>query len=269
MKRRLAWGAAAVAVYATLALTHSLTSPLTLPLFDGLAPAAPYRYVDPPPDLADANELPEPGEGVVDLVKKGSAATSISTGDGQMQIVLPEGAFPARKGEKRIDVEIAPQGPSEPLDAGGGALVEGNAYRVTANYSKSGDPAVLEESMTVVLRYPTFSTVIVRREGDTWRRLRTQISAASLQLFADSDEIGAFATAGKPHVPGWRRWLPYGGAAAGVLAGVVGYLSGRRSRERRRRRGRMGRRHEATRGSGRAQPSDGNAWRRLRSWLRR
>lgn len=269
MKRRLAWGIAAVAAYGIAALGHALTSPLTLPLFDGLAPAAPYRYVDPPADLAGANELPEPGEGIVDIVKKGSAATSISTGDGQLQVVLPDGAFPPRAGEKQIDVNLTALVPPEPLDAGGGAVVEGNAYRVTATYSRSGAPAVLERAMTVVLRYPTFATVIVRREGEAWRRLPTQVSAASLQLFADSDEIGVFATAGKPHAPGWRRWLPYAAAAAGLLAGVVGYLSGRRSRERRRRRGRMGRRHEAKAGVPPARRSAAGAWHRLRSWLRR
>jgi hypothetical protein len=269
VSRRLAWGAAALAIYALAVIVHARIAPAMRPLYDGLAPAAPYRYADPPPDLEAENELPEPGEGIVDIVGKGTAASSISTGDGQMQVVLPKGAFPARKGEKRVDVRIEPLAPEPPLEIGDGVVVEGNAYRVSAEYGKSGEPAALERPMTAVLRYPSFATVMVRRDGNAWRRLETQISQASLQLFADSEEIGEFATAGRPHTPGWRRWLPYAAGGAGVVAGVIGYLTGRRTRERRRRRGRMGRRHE-TKQRRRSRATDGgNVWRRLRGWLRR
>lgn len=266
--RRLVWGAAALAVYALAAMVHARIAPFTRPLYDGLAPAAPYRYVDPPPDLVDANEPPEPGEGIVDIGGKGSAATSISTGDGQMQVVLPKGAFPGRKGEKRIDIRLEPAAAPRPLEVGDGVIVEGNAYAVTARYAKSGEEAELERAMTVVLRYPAFSTVMVRRDR-TWRRLETQVSEASLQLFADSDRLGAFATAGRPHTPGWRRWVPYAAGGVGLLAGVVGYITGRRSRERRRRRGRMGRRHERDRPRARNRAADASAWQRFRGWLRR
>jgi hypothetical protein len=227
--RRLLWGAAAIAVYVTAALVVADDGRVVpRPLYDGLAPAAPYRFVSPPPDLAGDNEQPEPGTGVVDLVgKEGSAPTSISTGDGQLQVVLQEGTFAAKEKEKAVEVALTPLVAPPPLDIGGGLKIEGNAYRVDAKYAKSGDAAEAQRELTVVLRFPNNASVMVRRDGRSWTRLGTQISAASLQLFAATDRLGTFAGAGKPHRT-WTRWIPYGAGGLGVIAGIVGYLSGRR-----------------------------------------
>ena len=236
MMRRWLWGVIAIAVYVTAALVVARTGVVVpRPLYDGLAPAAPYRFVSPPPDLAHGNEQAEPGEGIVDLTKDGSEPTSISTGDGQMQIVLQKGAFGAKKKERSVEVELEPFVPPSPIEVGGGLRIEGNAYRVSAMYARSNDPAELRRDATIVLRYPNNSSVIVRRDGSTWRHLETQVSVGSLQLFAGSDRIGAFAAAGTPHTT-WTRWIPYGAGALGLIAGVVGYLSGRRGWLRRGRR---------------------------------
>jgi hypothetical protein len=226
--RRWLWGAAAIAVYVTVALVvagSGLVVPR--PLYDGLAPAAPYRFVSPPPDLAADNEQPEPGDGVVDLVKGTSQATSISTGDGQLQVVLQKGTLRTATTEKEIRVAIEALVPPEPVDLDDGLRIEGNAYRVVAEGTKSREAADVRRDLTVVLRYPNNATVLVRRDGARWRKLETQISHGSLQLFAASDRLGVFAAAGKPRST-WTRWIPYGAGVLGVLAGVVGYLSGRR-----------------------------------------
>jgi hypothetical protein len=245
MRRRLVWGGAAVAVYVAAALAVARTGTVVpRPVYDGLAPAAAYRFVSPPPDLAAANEPPEPGDGVVDLIGKGSAATSISTGDGQMQVVFQKGTFPASKGEKTIEVAIEPLEPPPPQEVEGGLRIEGNAYRVNAVYAKSGDRARPQRTLTAVLRYPSNATAMVRREGNGWTKLKTQSSVASLQLFAETDEIGMFAAAGKPHRT-WTRWVPYGAAGLGLVAGIIGYLSGRRGWFRRRKRTRQQQRQRA------------------------
>jgi hypothetical protein len=226
--RRLGWGVVAVAAYVSAALVVANGGRvMPRPLYDGLAPAAPYRFASPPPDLAGDNEQPEPGKGVVDIVGKSSAPTSISTGDGQLQVVLQKGTFEARMKEKAVEVTMTPFVPPEPLDIGGGLRIEGNAYRVDAKYAKSDEVAGAKQDLTVVLRFPNNASVMVRREGNGWERLETQISAASLQLFAPTDRLGVFAGAGKPHST-WTKWVPYGAGVLGVLAGVVGYLSGRR-----------------------------------------
>jgi hypothetical protein len=228
MMRRWLWGGVAITVYVTAALVVARSGAvIPRPLYDGLAPTAPYRFVSPPPDLAGDNEQPEPGKGIVDLVKDGSEPTSISTGDGQMQIVLQKAAFAARAKEKSVEVKLEALVPPAPIEVGKGLRIEGNAYRVTAAYAKSNEPAQLRRDATIVLRYPNNASVLVRREGNTWRHLETQVSLASLQLFAASDGLGVFAAAGKPHTT-WTRWIPYGAGALGLIAGVLGYLSGRR-----------------------------------------
>lgn len=228
MTRRLLWGLSAVAVYVCSAFLVAQTGRvIPRPVYDGLAPAAPYRFVSPPPDLVSGNEPPLPGKGVVDLTKDGSAATSISTGDGQLQVVLQEGVFAAKGKEKSVDVRITPVVAAPPTDLGEGLRIEGNAYRIEAKYAKSGETARAEREVTIVLRYPNNGSVMVRRDGNRWSHLETQVSTASLQLFAAADSLGTFAAAGKPHTT-WTRWIPYAAGALGVLAGVVGYLSGRR-----------------------------------------
>ena len=249
MRRRWLWGAAAIAVYVTAAVVVARSGlVLPRPLYDGLAPAAPYRFVSPPPDLVDDNEQPEPGDGVVDLVDGTSEATSISTGDGQLQVVVQKGAFRAMKKEKQIHVTMEALVPPEPVDVGDGLRIEGNAYRVAAAYPKSREGAELRTDLTVVLRFPNKATVLVRRDGSRWRKLETQISHGSLQLFGASDRLGVFAAAGKPHST-WTRWIPYGAGVLGGLAGVLGYLSGRRGWLRRgRERAPSGRRKPPSRG---------------------
>jgi hypothetical protein len=240
MKSRVAWGIAAIGAYIVVAVALN-TAVAPRVLFDGLAPPASYRYASPPPDLTVANEPPEPGSGQVELTKKGSQAATISTGDGQMLVVLPERAFERVGKEKDVDVHIKPLVPQEPLDVEGGLVVEGNAYEIAAWYGKSTEPATLALPATIVARYPVTGTVILRREGNAWRKLETQASPQSLQLFGDTDRLGIFATAGAPHRPR-RTWLPYAAGAAGVVAGVGGYLWGRRSGRRRKKKVRKPRR---------------------------
>jgi hypothetical protein len=229
--KRLVLGLAVVAAYVTVAVLFNVPG-APRPLFDGLAPPQQYRYVDPPKDLADSNEPPGDGRGVIDIVGGKSAPSTISTSDGQLQVVFAETAFASRKGEKRIQIEIDPSSPAPPLDLEGGLRIDGNAYRVTATYAKSAAPAIPKLAATIVIRYPVVASVVARREGAGWRKLKTQISEASLQLFAQTNQLGTFAAAGKPH-RSRTWWLPYAAGVAGVIAGIGGYLWGRRSGRRR------------------------------------
>lgn len=244
----VAWGALAIVAYLFAAFVLAPRFG-PRPLYDGLAPAQSYRYVEPPRDLADSNEPPDPGEGVVDLVRSGSASRSVTTGDGQMLVVFPRGVFKARKGEKAIRVTITPLAPPEPIEVTGGLEIAGNAYRVRAVYSRSKALATPRETMTAVLRYPVAASVMVVREGERWARLKTEISKGSLQLFADTEELGTFAAAGPPHRNS-RAWIAYAAAGLGVAAGLAGYLRGRQ----------VGRRPE-----GRAK----QASRKVKRWLSR
>ena len=117
MKRRALWGAVALAAYVAVAI-WSPGSP-SRPLFDVVGPPAPYRWVNPPPEFAAGNLKPESATHDLILGAAGSDAASIATGDGEAAIVLKEGTFPPRTGEKAVVVKIDPLDPPPPPDIAG------------------------------------------------------------------------------------------------------------------------------------------------------
>jgi hypothetical protein len=232
---------AACAAYLFAAILTARTGVLPqVPIYDGLAPPAPYRYVSPPPDLADENEPPARAVGTLELEAEGSRARTVATADGQMLVVFPDGAVRARGGEDTVDVKITPVDPGRLSTPPEGLRFSGNAYRVEARYMKSRATVELASPATMVLRYATHASVVLRLDGRAWRRIETESAQASLQLFAESTELGAFAAAGVPERS--RAWIAYAAAAAGVVAGAVGYVSGRRRSRRPKGRGSVRRR---------------------------
>ena len=197
------------------------------PLYDGLAPPVPYRWVDPPVDLADANEKPSRGKGEVAFAKGKSQPTSISTADGQAQAVFKTESVRVAKGEKKAFVTVTPLDPAtQPKEEG--VTIDGNAYRIEATYAKSGKRVEMQHKISVILRYPAHGKTVVRLDGRRWVELDTDRAEASFQAFADSDELGVFAVEGAPDA-WWRQYVSYRNAGVLiVLLGLAGYLSGRR-----------------------------------------
>lgn len=241
MTRRLAFGALAAATYLAAVWVTSLHGAMPVrPLYDGLAPPAPYRYVNPPSDLAEDNEAPLSATGTLILEKKGSRARTVATADGQALVVFADGAAPPREGEDEVAVRVTPLDPAPLPPATGDLEITGNAYRIQAAYAASNDPVELREPATIILRYPTHATVVLHLSGRRWRSLESQTAQASMQLFAETTELGIFASAGVPEPS--RAWIAYAAAGGGVLAGVGGYLAGRGRIRRRPRRARRPRR---------------------------
>lgn len=228
--QRVVWGAIAIGAYIVTAVVTTGGPLPSAPVYDGLAPPAPYRYVNPPSDLADENEAPLRAVGTLELGEQGSRARTVATADGQMLVVFNDRAVAPRAGEDEVSVRITPLDPGplpEPPDR---LAVSGNAYRVHAEYSKSRDPVELEIGATVVIRYAVHATEVIRLDGRSWQRLDTEAAQASFQLFSETKDLGTFAAAGVPERS--RAWIAYAVAAAGVLAGAAGYFSGRRRRRR-------------------------------------
>lgn len=242
----VATGALAVAAYlAGAGLTSALSVAPVRPVYDGLAPSMPYRYVDPPADLEADNEEPTSAREIVTLNDGGSRARTTATPDGQMLVVVADGSFPPREGERSVVVRITPLDPAPFPPAPEGLEISGNAYRVTAAYEESGDRAPVDEPVTVVLRYPEHATELLRLSGSRWVQLPTEAASASLQVFGESDALGVFVAAGAPQRS--RAWIAWVASAVALGAGAAGYLSGRRRTRKtsgppRRRRGRAPRR---------------------------
>jgi hypothetical protein len=225
--RRLAPGLLLAAVYvAAVAITTRAGLLPVRPLFDGQAPVPPYRWVDPPPEFAEANVPPEPVEVSIEISDQGSRAASFGTPDAQALVTLPAGVVPPAAGAAAALVSVAPVDPDAVGPPPSDLRFDGNAYRIEIAYQPTGDPAELSAPMTLVLRYPAHATVLLRRDGGRWTPLVTNQIRSTLQLWAGTRRPGVFVAAaprGAP-VPGQGGGFPWlwatlgASAAAAVLA---------------------------------------------------
>lgn len=245
-RRALAWGSLAVGAYVVaFMVTSSVVAVPPRPLYDGEVPLPPYNWVDPPSDLADDNEPPQPGSSTLEFSPEGSRGRTVATGDGQAFLILPLGAIEPREGEESVTVTIQPRRPS--TTEFDGKRIDGNAYEYRAVYA-SGAPARFIEASTVVLRYPVHATEVVRQTATGWERAaETQTAPQSAQIFARVTELGTFAAAGEPPPMQIPRWAFI--AAGSALAVVLALIVERRSAAKRRTGRRKG---EVRRGAGRA-----------------
>lgn len=233
--KRFVLGLAALGVYVVTSYLIARTTVAFRPVLDGFAPPQPYQYVDPPQDLRDTNVVPKPLDETYDVGGDSSQGLTFTTPDGQVQVIVDSDALGARRGERSVRIRITPLGPRGLPEPGDGLFVQGNAYRIQANYERSKAPVALAKPATIIVRYPFAATKLGRLDGPRWRVLRSQLLEPSLQVFAESRELGIFAAVGPPH-GGRRWWIPLIAAGAGIVAALIGYRAGRRRTKRTRRR---------------------------------
>jgi hypothetical protein len=136
------------------------------PLLDGLAPPTPYRWVSPPADLAAGNKPPASTRFTLELTADGSRLGAFSTGDGQINLVLSEGAVPARSGQTGVEVTVDPVDPATLGPVPSGLVSAGNAYRIQASYQPSGGQVeALGGQSSVGLVYPLLATAVADPGG--------------------------------------------------------------------------------------------------------
>jgi hypothetical protein len=228
----LAIGIAVVAVYVASAWFSGQLSPLARrPLLDGLVPPAPYRWVDPPPELASTNVEPTPVTTRVKLGNRGSATAIVSTDDAQVTLVLPRGAFGNAPQQQSVRVRIDPlpqdavEPPEPPL------RILGNVYRLRGNYVSSGDPPPLQsEGVRVVLVYPFISTdhwqhaVIVSPDGESWTSVETNDFRGIQQADGPIETLGYVAVV-QTGVRASTAPTPDGGVDVTTIGIVVGLIA--------------------------------------------
>ncbi len=178
-------------VYAVLAAAYVRVGGNPRPLFDGFAPVAPYNWVNPPPEFRAGNVVPRPSTLDVPLALEGSAATSGSSGDGQVILTFGAGAFPAHPPDVRVIVQINPVDPAGLAPPTGGLVADGNAYRLDFVYDPSQEAAPLSLPADVFLVVPEpAQTLLFSPDGRVWQNL-------PFRPVADPTQIGgAFPGAG-------------------------------------------------------------------------
>jgi len=170
------------------------------PLLDGLAPPTPYRWVNPPAELAAANKPPASTRFTVKLQGDGSRLGAFSTSDGQINLVLSEGAVPPRSGQTAVEVAVDPVDPATLGPPPAGLVVAGNAYRIQVSYQPSGAKVdALGGQSSVGLVYPLLATavadvgghvVLSSADGRTWKQLASTDTPGTHQVSAQLNRAG-------------------------------------------------------------------------------
>jgi hypothetical protein len=170
------------------------------PLLDGLAPPTPYRWVNPPPDLAAGNKPPASTRFTLELTANGSRLGAFSTSDGQINLVLSEGAVAARPGQTGVEVAVDPVDPAKLGPAPLGLVVAGNAYRIQASYRPSGHKVeafggqssvgLVYPLLAAALADPAGHVVLSSADGRAWKQLASTDQPATHQVSAQLTRTG-------------------------------------------------------------------------------
>ncbi len=197
---------AAIAYLATVSWAWPWLLPARL-LYDGYTPPPPYRWVHPPAAVARNNQPPQPGRGVIALTSEGSAPASIATGDEQAVVVVPRDAIAPSQGEPSVEIRIDALDAAAMAPAPNGLSYDSNAYRITATYAISHQPAPLVAPANVVLRYATGASTILRYTGTAWVPLSPSTLPITFQIYGPTNDLGTFVAAGAPsHGPSLSVW---------------------------------------------------------------
>jgi hypothetical protein len=232
VRRRLGLGtgAAVVVAYVAAAVLSGHLSPLARrPLLDGLIPPTPYRWVDPPPELASTNVEPASQTFEVALGERGSETAVLTTADAQVTLILPKNVFPAAPDQRAVSVRIEPLAASAVDEPDPPLLILGNVYRLEAAYRPSRDLAAFGGEARVVLVYPRIANdhggheILVSHDGRSWRGSETNDLPSIQQADAAIASLGYVTVGGRPPSP-TASSAPGASSSTAATIGIVAGL---------------------------------------------
>ncbi|MEA2842428.1 MAG: hypothetical protein QOJ69_99 [Actinomycetota bacterium] len=203
-RRPLAVGLGLGGLYAVVAVATLLLAdrPL-LPLFDGLAPPPPYRWVKPPPETAADTQPRAAPDREAPLGPEGSPFLNVTPEDGQAVVVLEVGAVAPNPPETAVRVAVTPHDAGTLAGLPDGLTPVSNAYQVVVTYQPSAAPVpTLRDTpaSSVALTAAGFSDVMLYSpDGKGWTRrpdpepllgghgLRTTLAAPGYFVVASID----------------------------------------------------------------------------------
>ncbi len=201
MSRRL--GLATIAAGLLLVVLAQLTAPLAgPPLYDGVVPTEPYRWLSPPPDhpggAKGASATIGVSHGQNDLVAVATPELSP-----QAQVFGTPGALTLPAGATSIKVSIEPVQPVGPPADG---YIDGNVYRMLMTDQRGRPVTATEEArVSVVLRSadPALRDATVELfDGTAWQKVRTSPPGPGEGSFvAIVTRFGDFAVVGSGTSP--------------------------------------------------------------------
>ncbi len=182
-----------VALVIGLAVAVFLPSGPRPALFDGLPlPQEPYRYVNPPPDLASSNQPPGSGQATLPVENGQVPGGGVQTSDGQVLVFFGLGALRASSGAQSVTFRIDPV--TDPPAPPPGSQIRGNVYRVSATEQPSGAAVTVVHGYNITMRYPPgpFKDLQLY-DGSPWRPLRTTTVSGNPYAGATPMALGEIA----------------------------------------------------------------------------
>jgi hypothetical protein len=186
-----------LAALALVAAAYVAAAWLVAPgFFDGFAPAAPYRWVSPPPDLRSGNQPPTSGRTTIALQNGAAQSGHLYTTDQQAAVTFPTQSFAVPQDGTPLTLSIAPVASYPEL---GGIVPAGNVYLVTAS-------ARLISPIVVTLRYgsqqsgPPSDIFAAETSTSAWRALGSVNTSVPYTVSASTPTLGYFVV-GFPPAP--------------------------------------------------------------------
>lgn len=242
--------ALAAAYLAAASWTFAVGTLPVRPFFEGTGPPPAYNWVAPPEEFAEANVMPEPYEETISIEsQKGPdgpirafVGGTFSTGDGQVSLSVPSGAFEAKPGQTGIRFRLEQVDPAALADPPPERAVDGNGIVVTATYEPDGTPAepleqdcALGGCINLIVRFPAFGAELwhLGDDGLTWDLIPTQQVPSAFQLYGSVESTGTFvvtgaAGTGKAPSDDTRTMFAIGLGGVAVVAAVVAQRRSRR-----------------------------------------
>lgn len=209
---------AAGALYVLAALLTMSLGRTVRPLYEGIGPSSPYRWVHPPPAFKPTNVAPVAVSESFDLPSGGSPEEPAGSGDGQLALTLPAGAIPSSPGHTTVLVSVTPVDPAKLGRLPAGLYSDGNAYLVAAFY----DPgmariATSAQPIDAVIREPVSSVAfLTSTDGKSWVRVPDQHIPNQAAVATSFTSFGYLLTAANLVV------VPPSSSSAASLVLVVG-----------------------------------------------
>jgi len=190
-----------VVLYAAVAVvTAGLSSRPFRPLFDGFAPPAPYRWVNPPKEFAAGNVPPQPAQRTVPLGDQGSEATNASTTDAQIIVTLQPGAVAAHLPDTSVSLTITPLDAATVAPIPAPQKAVSNAYQVVLVYQPSQTPVTKVGNATIALTAATTGqTLLYSSDRTAWQETPARPFGNTHGLVGGFAGPGYYAVAAPPN----------------------------------------------------------------------
>jgi len=195
-------GRLALVAGAIIALGAAILGPRpVVPLYDGVVPVEPYRWLDPPSGAAGD---PTSASATAAIVNGGNELIALATDEvtPQAQIFASPGSLVLPPGTRSLNVSIAPvRATTQPADG----AIAGNVYRILVT-NQSGTLVTAPDSakVSIVLRSPDPATtegVIEAFDGTRWHTISDSGSTLAGSFVGVVTSFGDFAVVLPGQVP--------------------------------------------------------------------